>query len=71
MNQWVKLGLIVLFATATTFWTGGRLGVFILMLWAGCVAVYGCDWSELKADRRAVSEPVVRERRRRDYEVGR
>jgi hypothetical protein len=45
--------------------------VYLIVLAAGAVWAYGLDWSELKADRRTVDEPVVRERRRRDFEVGR
>jgi hypothetical protein len=47
------------------------IGVYILALGCAACARYCLDWSELKAERRQISEPVMRERRRRDYEIGR
>jgi hypothetical protein len=47
------------------------LGLYLLVLASAAVWRYGLDWSELKAERRTLDEPVVRERRRRDFEVGR
>lgn len=46
-------------------------GLYLLVIGVAACARYGLDWSELKADRRRAAEPIVRERRRRDYEVGR
>jgi hypothetical protein len=46
-------------------------GLYLLVLGGAACARYGLDWGELKADRRRAPEPVQRERRRRDYEVGR
>ena len=66
-----QLALIVFVAAMTTLWSGGDIGVYLLLVFCGCWWVYGMDWSELNPDRRRAPEPVQRERRRRDYEVGR
>lgn len=67
----MKLFAVVFAAITAGTLADGSFAVYLVVLAAGLVWGYGMDWSELKADRRTLDEPITRERRRRDYEVGR
>ena len=51
-----------------TVWTG-TLSVFAVVFLTCWCWLEACDWRDV--ERRRVDEPVIRERRRRDSEVGR
>ena len=65
----MKLGALV-FAAITAGTLTESFAAYLIVLAAGLIWMYGLDWSELYPDRRRAPEPVQRERRRRDYEVG-